>query len=58
MIRRRLLEILKSEGATMEESMLNMLIESSGNDVRQIINSLQLQVTRAADLTPAERKKM
>ena len=58
MIRRRLLEILKSEGATMEESMLNMLIESSGNDVRQIINSLQLQVTMAADLTPAERKKM
>lgn len=57
-IRKRLQEILEKEGKTLNEGLLNLLIESSGNDIRQVINSIQLQSKCNSNLTLAESKKM
>jgi DNA polymerase III delta prime subunit len=42
------MKIAKSEGFTLDQVAVDRLIESSGNDIRQIINILQMWNNQAA----------
>ena len=48
--------ILSAENAKMDDNALELLIESSGNDIRQMINTLQLQTKTQKSLTFLEAK--
>lgn len=41
----------------MDDNALELLIQSSGNDIRQMINSLQLQSSAYKGMTYLEAKK-
>ncbi len=58
LIRRRMQEILKKEGRSMEDGTLSVLVESSGNDLRQVLNTLQLQSGAMLGLSLEESKKV
>ncbi|MDR3547997.1 MAG: AAA family ATPase [Candidatus Pacebacteria bacterium] len=55
-IRNRLKVILEAEKVKFDDNALDLLIESSGNDVRQMINSLQLQCVTRKTMTFLEAK--
>jgi DNA-binding MurR/RpiR family transcriptional regulator len=50
-------EILAKEGKSLHDGVLNLIIESSGYDIRQVINSIQLQ-SKYDHLSLSESKKM
>ena len=49
---------MKKENGKMEDSALDILIESSGNDIRQMINELQLHGKVGNSMSLAESKKL
>jgi len=46
-IRRKVMAIAKTENFTLDVQAVDRLIESSGNDIRQVINILQMWNNRA-----------
>ncbi len=57
MVKRRLQDILRKEKATIDDTTLNFLIETSGNDLRQMINTLQLYSKSVSGISTAECNK-
>jgi replication factor C subunit 1 len=50
-------EILHAEGSKIDDNALEILIESSGNDIRQMINMLQLQSSSHKNMSFMDAKK-
>lgn len=52
------MKIAENEGFTLDETQVDRLIESSGNDVRQVINILQLWNSQSAEKNSNLLKKI
>lgn len=56
-IKNHMKEILKTEGVQMDDNALEILIESAGNDIRQLINMLQLHTSTQKSTTFMQMKE-
>ena len=55
-IKNRLKMILEKEKIKMDDNALELLIQCSGNDIRQMVNTLQLQSTVNKGMTYLQAK--
>ena len=51
------MKVAKSENIEMDVETCNNLIESSGNDIRQVINILQMWTQQVSSTNPDDAKK-
>jgi replication factor C subunit 1 len=56
-VMKRMKEIAKAENLAVEDKALEGLIQSSGNDIRQVLNALQMWRVQSDQLTDVEARK-